>query len=235
MKARRDNARRRAVRGLLASTVLAAGAIAAAAVPASAATTATFSSGVLDVAGDSADNSIVVSRDAAGRVLVNGGAIVVVGGTPTVANTSLIRVSSLGGNDVVTLSEVNGALPAASLQGGSGNDTLTGGSGNDQLLGQDGKDTLLGKGGFDLLPPVLALASHRSPVLGVVLANMRGCHGSARRSVRSFPTAPSHTSIRAADVVCRSMTRRTSAMPSRGSVRSCSRTRARGTGRAAAC
>ena len=151
MKARRDNARRRAVRGLLASTVLAAGAIAAAAVPASAATTATFSSGVLDVAGDSADNSIVVSRDAAGRVLVNGGAIVVVGGTPTVANTSLIRVSSLGGNDVVTLSEVNGALPAASLQGGSGNDTLTGGSGNDQLLGQDGKDTLLGKGGFDLL------------------------------------------------------------------------------------
>ena len=151
MNARRDNAWRRAARGLLASTVLAAGVIAAAAVPASAATTATFSNGVLSVSGDSADNSIVISRDAAGRILVNGGAIVVVGGTPTVANTSLIRVSSLGGNDVVTLSEANGALPASSLHGGSGNDTLTGGSGNDELFGQDGKDTLLGKGGFDLL------------------------------------------------------------------------------------
>jgi Ca2+-binding RTX toxin-like protein len=149
MKARRDNTRRRAARGLLASTVLAAGVIAGAAVPASAATTATFGNGVLDVAGDSADNSIVISRDAAGRILVDGGAIAVVGGTPTVANTSLIRVSSLGGNDVVTLSEVNGALPVANLQGGSGNDVLTGGSGNDQLFGQDGNDTLLGKGGFD--------------------------------------------------------------------------------------
>jgi Ca2+-binding RTX toxin-like protein len=151
MNARPDNACRRAARGLLASTVLAAGVIAAAAVPASAATTATFSNGVLTVLGDSADNSIVISRDAAGRILVNGGAIVVVGGTPTVANTSLIRVSSVGGNDVVTLSEVNGALPASSLHGGAGNDTLTGGSGNDQLFGQDGNDTLLGKGGFDLL------------------------------------------------------------------------------------
>src|SRR4029453_112202 len=82
INARRDNAWRRAARGLLASTVLAAGVIAAAAVPASAATTATFSNGVLAVWGDSADNSIVISRDAAGRILVNGGAIVVVGGTP---------------------------------------------------------------------------------------------------------------------------------------------------------
>ena len=63
-------------------------------VPASAATTATFSAGVLTVSGDSADNSIVISRDAAGRILVNGGAIAVVGGTPTVANTALIRVSA---------------------------------------------------------------------------------------------------------------------------------------------
>ena len=45
------------------------------AAPASAATTATFSNGVLTVLGDGADNSIVVSRDAAGRILVNGGAV----------------------------------------------------------------------------------------------------------------------------------------------------------------
>ncbi len=52
---------------------------------------------------------------------------------------------------MLTLSETNGALPAANLFGGAGNDVLTGGSGNDQLFGEAGNDTLLGKGGFDLL------------------------------------------------------------------------------------
>jgi Ca2+-binding RTX toxin-like protein len=151
MKARRDHAWRRAARWLLAANVLAAGAMAAAAVPASAATTATFSNGTLTVSGDSADNSIVISRDAAGRILVNGGAVAVVGGTPTVANTALISAAGLAGNDQIALSEANGALPAARLSGGDGNDTLTGGSGADQLFGQPGNDTLLGKGANDLL------------------------------------------------------------------------------------
>ena len=151
MNARRNNDWRRAPRRLLAATVLAAGVIAGTAVPASAATTATFSSGVLTVSGDSANNSIVISRDAAGKILVNGGAVAVVGGTPTVANTSQIRVFGLDGQDAITLNEANGALPAANLFGGAGNDTLTGGSGADQLYGQAGNDTLLGKGGNDLL------------------------------------------------------------------------------------
>ncbi len=73
------------------------------------------------------------------------------GGTPTVANTALIRVFGLGGNDMITLNEVNGALPRGNLFGGADNDVLTGGSGGDQLFGQAGDDTLLGKGGFDLL------------------------------------------------------------------------------------
>jgi Ca2+-binding RTX toxin-like protein len=151
MNARRDNAWRRTARRLLAANVLAAGVIAGAAVPASAATTATFGAGVLSVTGDSADNSIVITRDATGRILVNGGAIAVVGGTPTVANTSLIQVFGLAGNDSIALNEVNGALPKAQLFGGDGNDILTGGSGNDELSGQPGNDTLLGKGGNDLL------------------------------------------------------------------------------------
>ena len=56
-----------------------------------------------------------------------------------------------GGNDTIALDETNGALPAAQLFGGAGNDTLTGGSGNDQLFGQGGDDILNGKGGNDLL------------------------------------------------------------------------------------
>ena len=142
---------RRAARRLLAGSVLAAGIVAGTAVPANAAVTATFSAGQLTVFGDSLGNSITVSRDAAGKILVNGGAIAVAGGTPTVANTTQIRVFGLGGADVISLSEVNGALPAAVLFGGADNDTLTGGSGADQLFGQAGNDTLLGKGGNDLL------------------------------------------------------------------------------------
>jgi Ca2+-binding RTX toxin-like protein len=143
--------RRRSVRRLVAGGVVAAGVLAATAVPASAATNAVFSNGTLSVTGDSLDNNITVSRNAAGQILVNGGAITVTGGTPTVANTSLIKLFGLGGNDTLTISEVNGALPAAQLFGGSGNDVLTGGSGADQIFGESGNDTLLGKGGFDLL------------------------------------------------------------------------------------
>jgi hypothetical protein len=150
MNTRRDNASRGA-RGLLASAVLAAGFLAATSVPASAAVNSTFSAGVLTVNGDSLNNTITISRDAAGTILVNGGAVPVVGGRPTVANTSLIRVSGLGGQDVLSLIETNGALPPGNLFGGSGNDTLTGGSGGDELHGQAGNDTLLGRGGFDLL------------------------------------------------------------------------------------
>ena len=38
--------------------------------------------GVLTVFGDNLDNNITVSRDAAGKILVNGGAVAVLGGTP---------------------------------------------------------------------------------------------------------------------------------------------------------
>ena len=101
--------------------------------------------------GDACNNTITISRDAAGKILVNGGAVAVPGGTPTVANTALIQVFGQGGNDTITLNEANGALPRANLFGGAGNDTLTGGSGGDLLFGQAGNDTLLGKGGFDFL------------------------------------------------------------------------------------
>src|SRR5215208_2795587 len=151
MNASRDNNGRRAGRRLLAGIVLGLAAVFAASPAASAATTATFSSGVLSVFGDGAGNSIVISRDAAGKILVNNGAIAVLGGTPTVANTSVVRVFGQGGDDTVSLNEANGALPAANLFGGADNDTLTGGSGRDQLFGQSGNDTLLGKGGGDLL------------------------------------------------------------------------------------
>jgi hypothetical protein len=48
--------------------------------------------GLLSVFGDALDDQITLSRDAAGRILINGGAIPVLGGQPTVANTALMQV-----------------------------------------------------------------------------------------------------------------------------------------------
>jgi Ca2+-binding RTX toxin-like protein len=107
--------------------------------------------GILSVFGDNLNNNIVVSRDAGGHILINGGAVTVTGGAPTVANTRLIQVFGQAGNDTIALDEANGVLPAAHLFGGAGDDTLTGGSGADLLFGQAGNDTLLGKAGSDLL------------------------------------------------------------------------------------
>jgi Ca2+-binding RTX toxin-like protein len=107
--------------------------------------------GLLSVFGDGLGNSVKISRDAAGKILINGGAVAIAGGTATVANTGQIQIFGQAGNDTISLDESNGALPAAFLFGGDGNDTLTGGSGADMLFGQSGNDILLGKGGNDLL------------------------------------------------------------------------------------
>src|SRR5262245_17808344 len=104
---------------------------------------------LLSVSGDTIDDSIIVSRNAAGNILINGGAVSVNGGSPTVANTAQIDIFGQSGNDNITLDEVNGALPSANLFGGKGNDVLTGGSSADLIFGQAGDDTLLGKGGDD--------------------------------------------------------------------------------------
>lgn len=115
------------------------------------AVTASFAGSVLTVFGDNLDNTIEISRNAAGNLLVNGGAVNVIGGTPTVASTMFIMLFGQGGDDTLTLDEAQGALPASRIFGGTGNDVITGGSGADQLFGQSGNDTLLGKGGTDFL------------------------------------------------------------------------------------
>jgi Ca2+-binding RTX toxin-like protein len=115
------------------------------------AVTATFSAGTLTVFGDALTNNIALSRNAAGTILVNGGAVKIVGGTATVANTKPIQAFGQNGDDIITIDESHGAMPQANLFGGAGNDRLTGGSGGDMLFGQAGNDTLLGKGGNDFL------------------------------------------------------------------------------------
>jgi Ca2+-binding RTX toxin-like protein len=112
---------------------------------------AVFAGGVLTVTGDDLDNTLIASRDTAGTILVNNGAILVTGGVPTVTNTSLIRILGFGGNDVLTIDDGNGPMPPANLFGGEGNDTLTGSGADDVLDGGPGDDMLLGRGGNDTL------------------------------------------------------------------------------------
>jgi hypothetical protein len=106
---------------------------------------------LLSGVGDVLDNTITISRDAAGTILVNHGQVPIVGGTPTVANTAVITVDGGIGNDPPSLDETNGPLPSAKFAGGSGNDTLAGGEGDDVLIGGAGDDTLLGGNGDDVL------------------------------------------------------------------------------------
>lgn len=108
-------------------------------------------SGQLSVLGDALDNATTISRNAAGQILVNGGTVVVAGGTPTVANTARINIFGQAGSDNLVVDESNGALPAVQIFAGVGDDTLIGGSGADYLFGQAGNDRLEGKGGNDFL------------------------------------------------------------------------------------
>ena len=112
---------------------------------------ASFSAGTgtLSEAGDHQGNTITTSRDLTGNILVNGGAVPIVG-QPTTANTTQIVATGGEGDDTISLDQTNGSLPAAVLFGGNGNDTLNGGDGNDVLDGGAGNDTVVGGKGTDL-------------------------------------------------------------------------------------
>jgi Ca2+-binding RTX toxin-like protein len=105
---------------------------------------------ILSIIGDNNALYLNISRDAAGNILANGGAVALPG-NPTVANINLIEAFGGAANDTLAVDETNGPMPHANLFGGAGNDVLTGGSGNDQLFGGTGNDVLNGRGGNDLL------------------------------------------------------------------------------------
>lgn len=80
--------------------------------------------GYLAILGDNLDNTIKVSRDAAGALLINDGAVSIFGSRPSASRTQQIDVLGFGGNDTITLDTTLGALPATRLFGGSGSDVL---------------------------------------------------------------------------------------------------------------
>jgi Ca2+-binding RTX toxin-like protein len=107
-------------------------------------------SGVLTVIGTEGPDSFVVSANANGRIVVNGGVVPIAGGVPTLANTVRIVLQGRGGDDQLVIDPV-GALPDARLVGGPGIDVLVGGSGDDEFVWSpgDGRDTVEGQSGSD--------------------------------------------------------------------------------------
>ncbi len=95
------------------------------------------------------DDVVTVSLQLDGSAIVNGLSTSIV--VEHFESADFVQIDGLAGNDSIVLNEANGALLAARLNGGSGNDMLSGGSGGDTLSGGDGNDTLLGRGGNDLL------------------------------------------------------------------------------------
>src|SRR5258707_2018852 len=67
--------------------------------------------GMLTIFGDALNNSIAVSRNAAGQILINGGAVPIQGGPSTVANTNLIQVFGQARKNTITLYPANRRPP----------------------------------------------------------------------------------------------------------------------------
>lgn len=109
--------------------------------------TAEFNSdiGVLTAFGDDLGNEIIFDVTDAGAIVINDGQIDVVGGTPTIFNTNLIRAAGRAGDDTVAL--LDDELPRAVLFGGDGDDIVIGGAGRDLLFGGFGNDLV--RGGAD--------------------------------------------------------------------------------------
>ena len=100
--------------------------------------------GDLYILGSRLADTLTVSRDASGQLLVNGGAIPIAGGPATVANTLQIEIYARGGDDRVSLDRANGPMPHGELYGGTGDDVLSGGPNNDNLYGEEGNDVIDG-------------------------------------------------------------------------------------------
>jgi hypothetical protein len=108
-------------------------------------------SGRLTVTGDELANLIVVNRNAAGVLLVNGAVFPSRAASPQSPIQRSSKCTEGGGMIGSPWMKPTAPCRRARLFGEEDNDILTGGSGNDVLYGGPGNDTLLGKGGFDML------------------------------------------------------------------------------------
>ncbi|MCI0456007.1 MAG: hypothetical protein L0Z62_03385 [Gemmataceae bacterium] len=104
----------------------------------------------LSIRADGADDTILLTQDASGAVLINGSPFNLPNGTLQVSAINRIDISSGGGHDTIDLTGLTSYTGTSDLEGETGNDTLLGSNGNDTLLGMGGNDFLDGRGGDDI-------------------------------------------------------------------------------------
>ncbi len=108
------------------------------------------SSHVLNIAGTSGNDTIIVNKLSNGKVSVSGVSTQFSPGTTT-GKFNKIFINAGNGNDFI---QINNNVPytSSTISGSNGNDTLTGGVGADSIDGDNDNDTLSGGGGgADLL------------------------------------------------------------------------------------
>src|SRR5262245_63769318 len=81
-----------------------------------------FSGGVLTVTSNDAGDTMILSADRSGHILLNDSLI---RGRPTLSNTGRVKIIGNGGDDTASLAGLGGWAGRATLRGGDGNDTLT--------------------------------------------------------------------------------------------------------------
>jgi hypothetical protein len=146
---------------------------------------ATFSAGMLTVFGDNLDNAIDVSRDAAGKIRVNGGAVAVTGGTPTVANTNLIQVFGQGGQRHGRPHETNGALrPRRTCSAAPATTSEPAGRAR-HAVGRGRQRHAARQGGFDFLFGGAARTTRSPAATPTTRFSARAATGPARRGTRA--------------------------------------------------
>ena len=121
----------------------------------------TLSSGKLTITADSADDTIVVTTDSEGFILINGDFLLIDNLSVKGSSITGICVKGGSGNDRIDLSGVTDSdfpnLAEVDLDGEAGNDTVIGTGQSDTVMGGDDNDMLEGLDGFDSLEGGLGL------------------------------------------------------------------------------
>jgi hypothetical protein len=140
-------------------------------------TTADLTNGILLISGGSGADTIQVSLTA-GLLAISG-----VSRQYDAAQVQRIVVDADAGNDTVTIQASLGT--AASIFGGTGDDTLTGGAGADRIYGGLGSDRIDGRRGIDRL-----FGGGGNDVLAGGPGNDRLCGGAGSDMVDGIPELP---------------------------------------------
>jgi Ca2+-binding RTX toxin-like protein len=112
--------------------------------------TASLSSGVLTVTGDTADN-VIALQTSSGSLSITDHGSAVTGSPVTESSVTSIVVNADAGGDSITINTSVASSIHTTLNGGNGDDVITGGNTPDVINGDAGADSLVGGAGADTL------------------------------------------------------------------------------------